>query len=212
VRPPGGAARVRPLGRDGGPHLGSSNLAGAILTDVSVPVDPEQNPPEPRPAPSLPRIGDAERDRAVGFLQEHMAQGRLDHEEFDERLSRALQARTEADLQPLFEDLPEPRPSNGLATTAPFSPPPWAGVTPPAAVPAVPAGASSVPATSQGTPRWVQLVMAAVWPAAILVCLGIGWNNWWVWIAAAMVTYFLRQAYPGDPPTGSSDDPPALGR
>lgn len=177
-------------------------------------MDPEQNPPERPPAPALPRIGDAERDRAVGFLQEHMAQGRLDHDEFDERLSRALRARTEADLHPLFDDLPEPRPSSGLATTSPFSPPPWAGATPPAAVPAVQTGATGVPAPAHGNPRWVQLVMAAVWPAAVLVCLGIGWDNWWVWIAAAMITYFLRQAYPGDPPpvSSDSDDPPALGR
>jgi hypothetical protein len=178
---------------------------------VSVPVDPEQNPPEP--APALPRIGDAERDRAVGFLQEHMAQGRLDHEEFDERLTRALRARTEADLQPLFDDLPEPRPSSGLATTASFSPPPWAGAAPPAAVPAVSSEASSVPVTGRGNPRWVQIVMAAVWPAAILLCFAIGFENWWVWIAAAMVTYFLRQAYPGDPPVPPADpDPPAVGR
>lgn len=92
---------------------------------MTVPVDPEQDPPTPRPAPPQPRIGDAERDRAVGYLQEHMAQGRLDGTEFDERLTAALSARTEADLFPLFDDLPEPRPSSGLATTTPsFSPPP----------------------------------------------------------------------------------------
>jgi hypothetical protein len=175
-------------------------------------VDPEQNPPEPQPAPSLPRIGDAERDRAVGFLQEHMAQGRLDHDEFDERLTRALGARTEADLQPLFADLPEPRPASGLATTSPFTAPPWAGATPSAAVAAVPTGATGVPAAQQSNPRWVGIVMAAVWPVAILICLGIGWGNWWVWVAAAMVTYFLRRAYPNDQPPQNPDDPPALGR
>ena len=75
------------------------------------------------------RIGDAERDRAVELLREHMAAGRLTTEEFDERLGAALTARTSLDLDPLFTDLPGPRPDQGLATT-PYPTPPWsAGVT-----------------------------------------------------------------------------------
>ena len=57
-----------------------------------------------------PRIGDADRDQAVAFLQEHMAQGRIDAAEFDDRMSRALKARTASELAVLFDDLPEPRP------------------------------------------------------------------------------------------------------
>ena len=57
-----------------------------------------------------PRIGDADRDQAVAFLQEHMAQGRIDAGEFDDRMSRALKAKTASELAVLFEDLPEPRP------------------------------------------------------------------------------------------------------
>ena len=56
------------------------------------------------------RIGDAERDRAADYLREHMSVGRLTQEEFDERLTAALQARTAADLAPLFADLPPPKP------------------------------------------------------------------------------------------------------
>ncbi len=52
------------------------------------------------------RIGDAERDRAVGALGDHFAAGRLSREELDERIDQAMGARFDADLQPLFVDLP----------------------------------------------------------------------------------------------------------
>lgn len=52
------------------------------------------------------RIGNAEREAAVRALGEHYAQGRLDHEEYDERTTAAYAARTSDDLVPLFEDLP----------------------------------------------------------------------------------------------------------
>lgn len=53
------------------------------------------------------RISDSERDRVAQLLQEHFAQGRLDHEEFTERLSGAYKSRTEAELARVTEDLPE---------------------------------------------------------------------------------------------------------
>lgn len=57
------------------------------------------------------RIGDAERAGAVEALGEHFATGRLTHEEYDERATLALQARTAADVAPLFGDLPAPYPA-----------------------------------------------------------------------------------------------------
>lgn len=53
------------------------------------------------------RIGDAERDRAVSQLQEHLSAGRLDATEFDERIGDALKARTQPELDRLFADLPD---------------------------------------------------------------------------------------------------------
>ena len=53
------------------------------------------------------RIGDAERRAAADRLGEHFADGRLDQAEFDERISRAMSAKTRADLTGLFTDLPE---------------------------------------------------------------------------------------------------------
>jgi len=159
------------------------------------PSEPVQ--PDPRPGVPQPRIGDAERDRAVGFLQEHMAQGRLDADEFDDRLTHALQARTAADLRPLFDDLPEPRPA-GLVPLMPTPATPWSG----GGASALPVPATSeapVPATrdDDDMPRAAKLLMAAVWPAAILISFATDWRFWWIWIAAAMVTYFVRQGFGG---------------
>jgi hypothetical protein len=52
------------------------------------------------------RVSDAERDQAAAELGEHYQAGRLTLEEFDDRSSRALRARTGSDLVALFADLP----------------------------------------------------------------------------------------------------------
>lgn len=54
------------------------------------------------------RIGNAERERAQAVLGEHYVAGRLDHDEFSQRLDRIWAARTHADLLPVFADLPGP--------------------------------------------------------------------------------------------------------
>ena len=65
------------------------------------------------------RIGDAERDDAAHALGEHFAVGRLDREEYDERMDVVLAARTWGDLAPVFRDLPSPTASQ----PRPVSPP-----------------------------------------------------------------------------------------
>ena len=76
-----------------------------------------------RSAPAVPlRIGDAERDRAISTLSDHFAAGRLSREELDERVDQAMQARFDADLRPLFADLPRPEPT-AAARPAPAYPP-----------------------------------------------------------------------------------------
>ncbi|MGP3956413.1 DUF1707 SHOCT-like domain-containing protein [Nonomuraea sp. 3N208] len=52
------------------------------------------------------RIGDAEREQTMAALREHFAQGRLTHEELDERLDRTLSAKTGGDLAQITADLP----------------------------------------------------------------------------------------------------------
>jgi len=78
------------------------------------------------PASGL-RLSDADRDRAAAELSEHFEAGRLTADEFDERLGRALQARSAADLAPLFADLPRKQPpmtapASGQAASGPVAP------------------------------------------------------------------------------------------
>ena len=80
------------------------------------------NPGSPsQPASSAPqrpgwpgtetRIGDAERTEVADRLARHFSDGRLDEAEFGDRLDRAMQAKTMADLSVLVADLPgEPAP------------------------------------------------------------------------------------------------------
>ncbi len=53
------------------------------------------------------RVSDAERQEVADRLAEHFGAGRLDQAEFDERVGRAMGAKTRADLNGLFDDLPE---------------------------------------------------------------------------------------------------------
>lgn len=52
------------------------------------------------------RIGDREREAATAILTEHYAAGRLDTEEHAERLDAIWSAKTRADLDVVFWDLP----------------------------------------------------------------------------------------------------------
>jgi hypothetical protein len=52
------------------------------------------------------RVSDADRDQVAGVLREALAQGRINADELEERLSRAYAARTFGDLEPLTSDLP----------------------------------------------------------------------------------------------------------
>jgi uncharacterized membrane protein len=57
------------------------------------------------------RAATADRDRAIEFLTTAFTEGRLDKDEYDVRLERALSARTYAELDTVVSDLPGTRPS-----------------------------------------------------------------------------------------------------
>lgn len=65
------------------------------------------------------RIGDAERDEAISRLRAHHAAGRIDMIEFDDRMEKALEARTAGDLKSIFLDLPD-EPFDELVPPRPF--------------------------------------------------------------------------------------------
>ena len=74
-------------------------------------------------APEL-RASNAERDAVAGRLQDAFAEGRLDDDEFDQRMRAALTAKTHAELDTVLTDLP------AVAGTAGARPAPVTGVTP----------------------------------------------------------------------------------
>jgi hypothetical protein len=54
------------------------------------------------------RAGDDDRERTIALLKQAQAEGRLDLDEFDDRVRRAWAARTFGELDELTTDLPEP--------------------------------------------------------------------------------------------------------
>ncbi|MFA7761231.1 DUF1707 domain-containing protein [Streptomyces sp. NPDC048723] len=77
-----------------------------------------------KPLPEL-RASDADRDRVVERLRDAVAEGRLDMEEFEERLDAAYKSRTYAELEPLTRDLPAPAGGPVARPTAVAEP--WTG-------------------------------------------------------------------------------------
>ena len=57
-------------------------------------------------APEM-RASDGDRDRVAAALREHVAEGRLTVDEFNERLEQLYQSRTYGELAKLTSDLPE---------------------------------------------------------------------------------------------------------
>ena len=73
------------------------------------------------------RVSDADRDRVTGRLREHFGEGRLTHDELDERISAALNAKTVGDLRRVMADLPEPVPAQVPWGGPQGSGPQWGG-------------------------------------------------------------------------------------
>jgi hypothetical protein len=71
------------------------------------------------------RVGDKEREDAVQRLGAHYEAGRLTAEEHTERIGKALQAKTAADLGALFADLPGEGPAAGPTAEEPDQNGPW---------------------------------------------------------------------------------------
>ena len=60
-----------------------------------------------RAADATMRVSDAERAEVADQLAQHYGDGRLDQADLDERLHRAMTAKTRADLTGITDDLPE---------------------------------------------------------------------------------------------------------
>jgi hypothetical protein len=80
----------------------------------------------PGPGHQHLRVSDADRSAVADQLGRHYADGRLDNDEFDERVTRAMAAKTSADFQGLLDDLPDlpaVPPARSAAASEPAVPP-----------------------------------------------------------------------------------------
>jgi class 3 adenylate cyclase len=68
-------------------------------------VPEDQSPPSPDGG-LTERVADADRDRTVTLLREHVVEGRLTLDEFSERMGVALEAKTRGELDAVMADLP----------------------------------------------------------------------------------------------------------
>ena len=141
------------------------------------------------------RIGDADRDRAIDLLREHHAAGRLDAAEFDERMSAVLSARTRADLEPLFADLPSGSSDHLPTLSDPPSP-------------------TELANSAKKLPSWVMALNGIAWPAAVIACFATNWNYWWIMLIPAVLLPALMGAFAGDDNNDGDDGdkPEALER
>ena len=65
------------------------------------------------------RVSDAERSQVADALSRHYSDGRLDETEFNDRLEKAMSAKTHADLAGLMTDLPRLVPTQAEAPPPP---------------------------------------------------------------------------------------------
>lgn len=64
------------------------------------------------------RAADADRDKAADVLKSAHADGRLDWDEYEQRLDQVMRAQTHGELSRLVQDLPEGAPRKWTATSA----------------------------------------------------------------------------------------------
>jgi hypothetical protein len=135
------------------------------------------------------RLSHSEREAAIAALQAHLTAGRLDSSEYEDRAVRARQARTRADLAPLFTDLPQPGPrwdeDDSISATAPDQPGPGvAGPPRPATAAPVPGPAPERHGGLLPEP-WGAWVMSLTPIAALVLFFGTGYH--WQWFLAVPV-------------------------
>jgi hypothetical protein len=126
------------------------------------------------------RVGHEERDAAVQRLRTNLDEGRLDKTAFDERVAVALEATTQDDLDPLFEDLP-PVVTSGTFELYPhqaMSPVPTPYMTDPVSMESQPMPMSNPTHWFASLPPWGKIVVLV-----LVVALAIAFLNssaWWL--------------------------------
>jgi hypothetical protein len=147
------------------------------------------------------RASDDDRDRTATLLREHHAAGRLDAEEFNERLDKTFAAKTVGELDELLSDLPSidlyRLPDHGLPRRPPV---PGAG----SHLEALAATGMSPP-HSRFSPAWqaawgswlsVSAVLVVIWTLS-----GMGYP-WFAWIVGPWGAIMLARWVTGNHPDG----------
>lgn len=127
------------------------------------------------------RLSDADRSEVAERLSHHYADGRLDRAELDERLERAMGARTVADLDGIFAGLPTGAGPTAVTLTA--------GASVAHTGRAVRDGRSAGdPARRASRPRRVLWLLVVAVLAAIAGQLLVGMHGgWWVIVLVAVL-------------------------
>jgi hypothetical protein len=121
------------------------------------------------------RVSDADRSDVADRLARHYGDGRLDQAEFDDRVTRAMAAKTAADFQGLFDDLPD---------------------LPPDATDGKPGAAPGTPGYMAPRHRRSPFRVAVIFALA-LIAASAAWHaviNPWGWIVAAVVIVMVTQS------------------
>jgi hypothetical protein len=136
------------------------------------------------------RASDADRERTVQLLREHHAEGRLDMEEFHERLNAAYAAKTVGDLDEILADLPGidlyRLPSAGLRPA-----PPGTGSWRPARRPS---GAVARQTGQWGAWTATSSALVVTWLVVGAVSGGFAWLPWFLLIIIPWAIAISRRA------------------
>ena len=116
------------------------------------------------------RVSDAERDAVASELGRHFQDGRLDKSEFDERVSAAMAAKTERDLDNVLTDLPSAPVHGALWAAGERGQQGGAGAMPWRSAPPVP---------SLRRPRVLMLIPLLVAALVIGGLVSGGWHHGW---------------------------------
>ena len=112
------------------------------------------------------RAGDDDREAFAAILREQHLAGRLDGDEFQERLDACMAAKTYADLDRLVTDLPGGEPSRARPAARPWRPRPWL-------FPLVPLALVAAVVVGSGHHPWFLIPVVAFFVIRPLV-----WRSW----------------------------------